>query len=259
MRAAIAFIVVALAVEHLRTKLSIHRRQTVIGEHVSDHARHDFRNRGTARNTDDRFVFDHVSDRDRLSRIRFGRVDAAPGRAGAPSDNGFSAFSDMEEFFEEGFAAGQTEHAVFAKAGRTFNSKDVVAVELFHHIFKGLMVLFTGGSHQGVVVSKRNHRKDDVFCQRMVRTDEGFGTASAFEAMKPDHRCSGFSFHRMSDVRCAVGSEPEGSGCQRAEFKETASRDSLPPHQLIISFCHRSIFSLVAGAALSRQGLDTHV
>ena len=221
--AAITLVVVALAVEHLRTELSVNRRQAVICQHVGDDAGHDFRDRGAARYADNRLIFDDICNRNRFCRIRFGGVDAAPGRAGAPGDNSFGAFGNVHQFFKEGFAAGQTEHAVSAEAGRSFNSQDVVAVEFLHDVFEGLVILFTGSDHQCVVVGQRNHRKDNVFGQRMVRTNERFSTAGAFQAVEPDNRSTWFSFHRVGDVRCAVCTESEGSGCQRAEFKETAS------------------------------------
>ncbi len=220
--AAIALIVVALAVEHLRTKLSVNRRQTVICQHVSDDACHDFRNRGQPGT---RIIgLSLMTSVIGTDFVGFGlAVLMQPQEEQEPQ--AITAFAPLATCISfQGRVCRRADRTCRQRRGRrSFNSQDVVAVEFLHDVFEGLVILFTGSDHQCVVVGQRNHRKDDVFGQRMVGTNERFSTAGAFQAVEPDNRSTWFSFHRVGDVRCAVCTESEGSGCQRAEFKETAS------------------------------------
>ena len=77
-RPPITLVVDALAVEHLGPALAIELRDAVEGQHVGDDAGHHLGDRRAAGYLDDRLVVDHLVDRNRLRRVRAGRLDAAP-------------------------------------------------------------------------------------------------------------------------------------------------------------------------------------
>ena len=110
--AAIALVVNALTVEHLRTAETVERRDAVVGEDVGDDARHHFRNRRAARYEHDGLVLDDVRDRNGLRGIGLGGLHAPPGGAGAPADDGLGALGDVLNLLQEGFAARNAVDAV---------------------------------------------------------------------------------------------------------------------------------------------------
>ncbi len=76
--AAVALVVDTLAVEHLRPALAVQLRDTVKGQHVSDHANHRLGDRRAAGHLDDGLVRDHLVHRRGLRRVRLGGLHAAP-------------------------------------------------------------------------------------------------------------------------------------------------------------------------------------
>ena len=252
--AAVALVVNALAVEHLRTAHAVKRRQAVVREDVGDHARHHFGNRRAAGHEHDGLVRDDLRDRHGVRGIGLGGLHAAPGGAGAPADDGLGARSDVLDLPQEGLAAGNAVHAVVVERHVALNGKDVVALVLLDRVLEGGLGLMTGGGHDRVVVIERDHREHQVLGDRMVAADEGFGAAGAFKAVEPDDRRAGLRLHRLGDVLGARASNPQARGREGAELQEAASGNALTPQRFVLRFKHR-IFSgegLLAALLLRR-------
>ena len=236
--AAIALVVNTLAIEHLRTALTVERGQTVIGEDVGENASHHFGDRGAARDHNDRLVLDHFVDRHSVGRVRLGSLDAAPGGAGAPADHSLGASSNVLDLVLEDFTARDAERAVAGERHIAFDREDVLTLVLRNGVFESRFSLFTGSCHDGVVVVERNHGEDDVLGDRVIRTDEGFGAAGALKTVKPDHRNAGFGLHRGSDILGAGAAEAEAGSGEGAELQEAPAAYTLTAKGLVLCFSH---------------------
>ena len=89
--AAIALVVNALAVEHLRTAQSVQLRHAFESQHINNDTRHHVGDRRTALYINNRFTFDDFMNTFSAGRIRVRRLHATGGSAVAPSDDRFSS------------------------------------------------------------------------------------------------------------------------------------------------------------------------
>src|SRR3954471_13629677 len=94
---AVAFVVDALAVEHLGPALAVQLRHLVEGQDIADDAGHDLGDRRAARHLDDGLVEDDFMDGSGSGRIGLRRLDAAPRRAGAPGNHGHRVGANLTE------------------------------------------------------------------------------------------------------------------------------------------------------------------
>lgn len=200
--------------------------------------RHHLRNRRAARNEHDGLVLDDFRDRDGLRGIGLGGLNAAPGGAGAPADDGLGALGDVLNLLQEGFPAGNAVDAVFVQGHVPFDGEDVVAVELPDGVFESGFGLMTGRGHDRVVVVERDHGENEVLRHRMVGADEGLGAARAFETVEPNHGRTGFRLHGFGNFFGAGAAESETRGRERTKLQEAASADALTPQCLILRFKH---------------------
>ncbi len=243
MRPAVALVVDALAVEHLRPALPVEFGNAVEGGDVGHHRRHHLGDRRAARHLDDRLVGDHLVDRHGVGRIRLGGLHAAPRRAGTPGDHGLGILGHMLELVGEGPAAGHAEHAVFTQRRVAFDGQDVIALVLLHHLLERGLGLVPGRGHDGVVVVERDHRQDHVLGQRMRRADERLGAAGALQAVQPEHGRSRLGLQRMRDGRREGRPQAQRSSRQAAELHVAAAGDSLPAHDFVEGLGHRASLS----------------
>src|SRR5208283_1395200 len=133
-RTAIAFVVDALGIEHLRPPLAVELRQTAEGRDEGHDAGHDLGDRRTARHLDDGLVEDDLVDGNRLRRIGLRRLHAAPGGAGAPGDERHGVFRHPLELFDEGLAAVNAIHAAFIERRIALDGEDVFAFVFFFRL-----------------------------------------------------------------------------------------------------------------------------
>ncbi|CAM2154325.1 hypothetical protein PT2222_300026 [Paraburkholderia tropica] len=232
-RTPVAFVVNALAVEHLRAALAVERRQAVERDHVGDHGGHHFGNGRAARHLDDGLVENHVGDRRGARGIGLRRLHAAPRGARAPRDDGLGVGAHALELFDEGLAAGEAEHAVFVERRIAFHGDDVVALVLRADVFEDRLGLVAGGGHDRVVVVERDHGENRVLRERVRAADERFGAARAFEPVQPDHRRARTGFERVCDARHERRTETERGGRETAELQEAAPRHTLCAHGVV--------------------------
>ena len=237
---AIALVVNALTVEHLRPPLAIEFRQAIEGQHVGDDASHHFGDRRTARHVDDRLAGDHLVHRRRAGRVGLGGLHATVGSAGAPTDDGLGVGGGFLEHFNERAAAMDAEHAVLVERRIALHGQDVIALVLLLDLLDDRLGLVAGGGHQRVVVIERQHGKHDILGQRVCRTDEGLGTAGAFQSMQPDDRRARLGFQRMRDTRRSGASQAQRGRRQAAEFQEAAPGDPLAAQHFVKGLGHGS-------------------
>ena len=232
-RPAIALVVHALAVEHLRPALRVEVGQPVEGQDVGDDAGHHLGDRRAARHLDDRLVGDDLVHRRRLRRIRLRGLHAAPRRARAPRDDRLRVLGDVLQLLDERPAARDAVDAVVGQRRIAFDREDVVALVLRDRLLERLLGLVTGRRHQRVVVVERDHRQHDVLGERVRRADERLGAAGALEAVQPDHRRARLGLHRLRDLLRTGVAEAERCRGQAAELEEAPARDPLPPHHFV--------------------------
>src|SRR3954447_14027322 len=115
MGAAIAFVMDALAVEHLGTALAVQFRDLVEGQDIADDSGHDLGDRRAARHLDDGLVEDDFVDGGGAGGIGLRRLDAAPRRAGAPGNYGHRVGANLAELLDERTSADDAVHAVLVE------------------------------------------------------------------------------------------------------------------------------------------------
>ena len=208
-RTTIAFVVDALAVEHLRSALAIQFRDAVEGQHVSHHGGHHLSDGRATRYFDDGFVGDDFVYRCGTRRVRLGCLHATPGSACAPRDDGFRIRGGFFQHLNKGASAVDAEHAVFIQRRIAFHRKNEITFVFFSDIGDDFFGLMSGCGHQRIVVVQREHGQHHVFCQRVRGADERFRTAGAFQTVQPDHRRARFGFHCMSDLWCKRWRQPK--------------------------------------------------
>ena len=252
MRAAIAFVVDALAVEHLRPALTVQLGDAVKRHHIGDHRRHDFRNRRAARHLDDGFVQNHLVHRRGAGGVGLGGLHAAPGGARTPGDQRLGVFGQALEFFYKRLTTGKAEHAVFVQRRVAFHRQNVVAFVLLLDFFQDGFCLMTGGRHDGVVVIQRDHRQNGVLGQRVRRADERFGATGALQPVQPDHRHARLGFQRVGNFGHKSRTQAQRSGRQAAKFEEAATGHPLTPHHVVESL-HLVLLSFIRGGKSSEH------
>ena len=233
----------ALAVEHQRSPLAIQRRQLAEGQDVGHHAGHDLRNRRAPGHLDDRRVADigNLVNRCRPGRVGFGRLDTAPGGAGAPGDDGHGVLRGLSQLLGIGFAGDDAGHATglaLVQTGIALAGENVLALVLLDHLVDDTLGLMTRRRHDGVVVVERDHRQDDILGQRMRRTDKGLRATGTLQSMQPEHRYARLVFHGMRDLRREARPQAHGRGRQAAEFQKAAARNTLTAHHIVEGFNH---------------------
>ena len=151
-RAAIAFIVDALAVEHFRPTLLIQLRHAFEGQDVGHHGGHDFRNGWAPGNLDDRFVVDHLVHRGGLGRVGGRCLHASVGCARPPRDDGLAVLGRMGQLVQERLAADDAGHAILVQGWITFHRQNVVAVIFVDGFFDDGFRLVAGSGHDRIVI-----------------------------------------------------------------------------------------------------------
>jgi len=116
--------------------------------------------------------------------------------------------------------------------------EDVLAFVFIHDFIDDGLGLMTGGSHDGVVIVQRDHGQDDVGGERVRGPYEGFRATGAFQTVQPEYRHAGLRLQRMGHLGSDFGSKAERGSGQAAKFHETATRDPLPPQDVIECFRH---------------------
>ena len=212
MRAAVAFVVDALRIEHLRPALAVEFGQPAEGVDEGDDAGHDLGDRRAARHLDDRLVGDDLVDRRGLRRVGLGRLHAAPGGAGAPGDHRHGVGGHFLELLDEGTAAVDAEHAVFVQRRIAFDREDVLALVFFAGLLEDRFGLMARRRHDGVVIVERNHRQHHILHQRMRGADEAFRAAGAFQPVHPDHGHARLGFQRLRHLGGAGRAQAHAGG-----------------------------------------------
>ena len=238
--AAIAFVVDALAVKHLRTALTVEFGDAVESQHVGDDAGHHFGNRRATRHVDDRLAGNHLVHRRGARRVGLGGLDAAVGGTRPPADDRLGIGTGFLELFDEGTAPLDAEHAVFVERRIAFDGNDVVALVLLLDLIEDRLGLVAGSGHQGIVVIEREHREHNVLGQRVRRADEGFGAAGALQTMQPKHRRPRLGFQRMGNGWRSSTTQTKRCRRQAAEFHETAPGNSLATQHFVKGLGHDS-------------------
>jgi hypothetical protein len=116
-RPAVALVVDALAVEHLRAALAVQLGDLVEGQHVGDHAGHHLGDRRAAGHLDDGLVGDDLVDGRGLRGVGLGGLHAAPAGAGTPGDDGLAVLGHALQLLDEGLARLDAEHPVLVQGG----------------------------------------------------------------------------------------------------------------------------------------------
>ena len=231
--AAVAFIVNALAIEHLRAADAIKFGQGVEGEDVGEDAGHDLGDGRAAGHIDDGLVRDELVDGHRARGIGMSGLDAAVGSAGAPCDDGLGVFGGLLEDVEERVAADGAIDAAVLGGSIAFHGKEIAAGVIFDELLANCFDLEAGSRLKGIVVIEGDHVEDDVLGDGVGGANKGFAATSALEAMEPDDGDARLGLHRGDDRGNHGGFQPHRRGGGHAEAEKVPAIDAMLTQDII--------------------------
>ncbi len=191
-------------------------------QHAGDHGR----DRRTAGDVDDGFVFDDVGHRHRAGRIRFRIRDAAERSAGAHRDDGCRALDCLLQVIDETYSTVRAVPRI-AHGYRPVDYDEVLAIVFLHRILARLLRAEAGSGLQRVVIIERDHVEDQALQRRRIRARQRLGATGAFLERQPDHRRPLGLDQCFGDRRCGAGRQRHQRGHRGAEFQERAAADAL--------------------------------